>query len=188
MTIEVISSTTGKITLTELDMLDYDINYERLDRRNPETKRLLIELLEAVKEEKNIDLCSEKLYVEAFPQNDGGCLLYISVLSEKQKTKAELYTEIVCETDDVQSLISLCCTLYKNFSHLIRESELYFDKRHYRLIINTFPKTENKTLSIIGEYACPSGKGEITGAFTREHFDVLIENDAVKKISEFFNP
>ena len=183
MTIEVISTNTVKITLTEVDMLDYDINYERLDRKNPETKRLLIELLEAVREEKNIDLCSEKLYVEAFPQNDGGCLLYISILNDRLKPKIELYSELVCEIDDLDSVIALCSRVYQSYSHLIRSSELYFNGKKYRLIINTFPKVDNKINNLLNEYGNETGKGELLSASTREHFEPILEKEAIERLS-----
>ena len=183
MTIEVISSNTVKITLTEVDMLDYDINYERLDRKNPETKRLLIELLEAVREEKNIDLCSEKLYVEAFPQNDGGCLLYISILNDRLKTKPELYSELVCEIEELSSTIALSVRIYKNYSHLIRSSELYFNGEVYRLIVNTFPKADNKLTNLLNEFGSVTGKGETLCASTREHFQTILASDAIEKLS-----
>lgn len=165
-------------------MLDYDINYERLDRKNPETKRLLIELLEAVRDEKNIDLCSEKLYVEAFPQNDGGCLLYISILNDRLKPKIELFSELVCEIEDINTLISLCARIYKNYSYLIRTSELYFDGKVYRLIINTFPKADSKINNLLNEYGSLVGKGEILSSSTREHFDQVVEKDAIEKLSQ----
>lgn len=183
MTIEVISTNTVKITLTELDMLDYDINYERLDRKNPETKRLLIELLEAVREEKNIDLCSEKLYVEAFPQNDGGCLLYISILNDRLKPKIELYSELVCEIEDLTHLIAVSARIYKGCSHLVRSSELYFNGKKYRLIINTFPKADTKISSLLNEYGNQTGKGELLSASTREHFKPILEKEAIEKLS-----
>ena len=183
MNIEIISNNTVKITLSEVDMLDYDINYERLDKKNPETKRLLIELLEAVRDEKNIDLSSEKLYVEAFPQNDGGCLLYISILNDKLKPKMEIYTELVCEINDLNNLISLSSKIFKSYSHLIRGSELYFNENNYRLIINTFPKADSKLCIILSEYGCLIGKGEIISSSTKEHFDLLIDKDAIEKLS-----
>jgi len=183
LTIEIISTNTVKITLSEGDMLDYDINYERLDRKNPETKRLLIELLEAVRDEKNIDLCSEKLYVEAFPQNNGGCLLYISILNDRLKPKVELYSELICEISDLNNLLPLCSRIFKGFSHIIRTSELYFDGKIYRLIINTLPKTDKKICNLLNEYGNLIGKGEIIGASTREHFDTIIEKDAIEKLS-----
>ncbi len=164
-------------------MLDYDINYERLDRKNPETKRLLIELLEAVRDEKNIDLSSEKLYVEAFPQNDGGCLLYISVLNDKLKPKIELYSEIVCEISDICELLPLCSKLYKSYSHLLRSSELFFNEKTYRLIINTFSKSDIKLSTFLSEYGNLIGKGEVISASTREHFINIIDKDAVEKLS-----
>ena len=185
MTIEVISSNTIKITLSELDMIEYDISYENLDRKNPETKRLLIELLQTIRLEKNIDLTSEKLFVEAFPQTNGGCLLYISLLNEKVRVKSEnnvLYNCVVCEVLNIEQLSEMCYQLYNRYSHLIHNSELYTNNESYRLIIHTFSKLEDKLKSILNEYSIIKGKGEIICSTTREYYKVLIEEDAVEKI------
>lgn len=176
---------TVKITLTEPDMLNYDIDYQTLDKKNPDTRRLLLELLETVRDEKDIDLTDEKLYVEVFPKNDGGCLLYISMLNSRIRAKKELYSEIICEIEEKSDLITLCKGMFHSHSHLIRNSELYTANNRFRLIISTFSKAEGRLSHIICEYGSILGRGEIFAAATREHCEVIVEADAVEKLSKF---
>lgn len=82
MQIDVLSPNTLKLTLTKIDMSDLDIKYESLSARNPETKRLLAHVLKNIQHDSQpgFSLTGERLFVEAFPRADGGCMLYISCL------------------------------------------------------------------------------------------------------------
>ena len=100
MTIEIISSNTIKVVLDQFDMSAYDISFEELDRSSPETKKLLIDLIENINEGKNVNLTDERIFVEAFPKDDGGCLLYLSMLSNTIKKATEntgLYSSVICK-------------------------------------------------------------------------------------------
>jgi negative regulator of genetic competence, sporulation and motility len=87
MQIDVLSQNTLKLTLSRLDMFDLDIKYESLSGKNPDTRRLLSHVLRTVKLDKSatVDFSGERLFVEAFPRPDGGCMLYISCLTEDGK-------------------------------------------------------------------------------------------------------
>ena len=90
MQIDVLSQNTLKLTLSRLDMFDLDIKYESLSGKNPDTKRLLSHVLRTVKLDKSsgVDFSGERLFVEAFPRPDGGCMLYISCLEEERSREA----------------------------------------------------------------------------------------------------
>ncbi|MCL2087375.1 MAG: adaptor protein MecA [Oscillospiraceae bacterium] len=89
MQIDVLSQNTLKLTLTRLDMFDLDIKYESLSGKNPETKRLLSHVLKSIQLDKKVgfDFSGERLFVEAFPRPDGGCMLYISSLENESFAK-----------------------------------------------------------------------------------------------------
>ena len=121
MKIDVLSGSTVKITLSGGDMRDYDVKYESLSRKSPDTKRLLGEVLKAVSLESDMffDANADRLFVEAFPRSDGGCMLYISSLEEEEKSArpkrgraaAQAPTTLVCGVEEVGALGSLCRTL-----------------------------------------------------------------------------
>ncbi|MCL2036111.1 MAG: adaptor protein MecA [Oscillospiraceae bacterium] len=96
MQIDVLSQNTLKLTLSRLDMFDLDIKYESLSGKNPDTKRLLSQVLRTVKLDKSsgVDFSGERLFVEAFPRPDGGCMLYISSLTEDSKNKSLSHNSI----------------------------------------------------------------------------------------------
>jgi len=94
MQIDVLSQNTLKLTLSETDMRELDIKYESLSPKNPETKRMLATVLRGVRRENKPEFAfsGEKLFVEAFPRSDGGCLLYISCLEDERRSKEERST------------------------------------------------------------------------------------------------
>lgn len=183
MLIEIISENTVKVTLTGADMEEYAVSYEELDRKNPETKQLLLELIDIIEEEKSLDLCAEKLFIEAFPQNDGGCLLYISIIDSKLKQKNNLYNEIVCTAPDSESLIALCRQLFRFCCHLFRKSELYIESDSFRLILHTFSKSDRKIRMFLSEYGTILGDGAALSERIREHGTPVLEENAVERLS-----
>lgn len=164
-------------------MEEYAVSYEELDRRNPETRQLLMELIDLIEEEKSLDLCEEKLFVEAFPQNDGGCLLYISIIDSSLKHKNNLYNEIICTVSDSESLIALCRQLFRFCCHLFRKSELYSECDGFRLILHTFSKSDKKIRMILSEYGTILGTSHILSEMIREHGKLILEDNAVERLS-----
>lgn len=184
MTIDLISNNTLKISLSKKDMSEFNIDYDILDKKNPETQIFILNLIEIVKEKKDIDLCSEKLYIEAFPQVNGGCLLYLSVLNEIIKEPKKIYTGIVCETNSIMDLINICNKLYNQCNYLIKISKLYYLNGKYRLILYIYSDADKKINYLLDEYQIENNTNEILISFTKEHFAHIINKNAIETISQ----
>jgi negative regulator of genetic competence, sporulation and motility len=203
MQIDVLSQNTLKLTLSRLDMFDLDIKYESLSGKNPDTKRLLSHVLRTVKLDKSsgVDFSGERLFVEAFPRPDGGCMLYISSLNEdgniekkavrlSAKPSPQLSsgrrlkpkeTQLLCRFDSLKGLEGVCRNLSWQQAHkrTAVTSSLYTDGSEYRLLVTC---DDTKLINtIVGEY------GEILDcerdlAHTREYYKLLAANDAVERL------
>ena len=187
MVIEVISSNTIKVILDENDMSSYDVSFEKLDRSSPETKRLLIDLIERIREEKSIDLSSERLFVEAFPKEDGGCLLYLSMLNSNVKVipeKSNLYNTVICRTDSPKDLMTIASKLYHLYSHILHNSELYYLEGVYILILHTFKRADKKLRSFLSEFCELTGSGDVDSSAIREHFSCVFPINAIEEINK----
>jgi len=111
MQIDILSSNTLKLTLSRLDMFDLDIKYESLSGKNPETKRLLAHVLKSIRLDQmshkvGFDFTCERIFVEAFPRPDGGCMLYVSSLEADgagKKRKAQLKPKETENPEEPQS-------------------------------------------------------------------------------------
>ncbi len=187
MLIEIISSNTIKVVLDEYDMAIYDISFDQLDRSSPETKRLLIDLIENINEEKNIDLSDERIFVEAFPKDDGGCLLYLSMLGTNIKVtpeKTSLYSSIICTVTDYAALQAICCNIFTMYSHITHNSELYFNDGSYYIILHTFKRADKKMRTFLSEYCEITGTGETDCSYIREYSQCLFPLNAIEEVTK----
>lgn len=185
MQIEMISSETIKVSLTKQDMDDYELTFESLDRSNIQTKELFIDIIEQIKLDMEMDFTDEKLFIEAIPRVDGGCLLYITALEPEEELAAKqksVSLSIVCEIENYNHLINLCSVIYAKHLHKVHKSELYYDQGSYRLILHTLKKQDIKLVTLVNEYAEVVGEGELFCSMTREHYDCIVNNRAVESV------
>jgi len=210
MQIDVLSQNTLKLTLSRLDMFDLDINYESLSGKNPDTKRLLSNVLSTVKLDKSagVDFSGERLFVEAFPRPDGGCMLYISCLTDENAqrrapsspVKSRVHREqpapvksglrrkkpILCRFSSINMLSGACCALAKQIERdrVSTGSELYGDGKEFRLFVTGEGGEASALIAIIlREYGEIVG-GDYESAVTKEHYKLIIGENAVEKLSQ----
>ncbi|MBQ3842726.1 MAG: adaptor protein MecA [Ruminiclostridium sp.] len=79
---DTLSRNTVKIVLTRGDMDRYSLESESLRTRSAESKRSLTGFLKKFQSESSLfkDHKPERLFLEAFPSDDGGCVMYVSTL------------------------------------------------------------------------------------------------------------
>ncbi len=79
---DTLSENTVKITLTSRDMSDYAIARESLLDRSAESRRSLTRFLKRFQSENELfrGKSADRLFLEAFPSDDGGCVMYVSTL------------------------------------------------------------------------------------------------------------
>ena len=184
MTIEQISDITIKVSLSERDLQMYNIS--SLESNNSNTKLMLIELIAQVQTVINRRLNYEELFIEAFACSDGGCILYISTMDTELRPikKSRVFSDILCEADKLEELISLSRHLQQHLNDHILCSELYHKNGLYRLILHTYAKSEEKLLSIVGEYSEILQSTSLARAVTREYYDCVMPQNAVDKIAD----
>lgn len=191
MRIDVLANNTVKITLNRIDMTEYDVDFDSLSQKNPDTKRLLVELLTIIRLEKNLDFTDGRLFIEAFPRNDGGCMLYISCLkklNEKnnpktiQKESKSIYkSQLICEVEGINSLIQLCVHLDTEKESF--KSSIYTHEDKYRIILQDSAIISDRIFRIMKEYGKIVGISSVLEAKTREHFSPISIGNGVQTIS-----
>lgn len=187
MKIEPLDDKTVKIVLTRPDMEAYCLTYEDMDYKNPDTKRVILHLIEEVKKQASIDLSSEKLFIEAFPYADGGCILYVNILegsSPAKKRKPGFDTPLVFAFDRLEDLVSLSARLNRQYGHIILKNALYLQENRYILLLYTYFKMDQQILHLLNEYGTFLGKGAITASLIREHSRELIQNNAIQTLEK----
>lgn len=189
MKIEPLDDKTVKIVLSKGDMDTFHLTYEEMDYQNPDTKRVLLKLIDAVRRESSVDLAGGKLFIEAFPYADGGCILYVNVLpgsgpERPARPKTGFDTPLVFLFGDLESLCRASARLQGRYSHTILKSSLYLLEGRYCLALYTYFKLDGPISRLLSEYGDFFGKGPVTAAFLREHGKVLCEEEALRTIVE----
>ncbi len=183
MKIELLNNNTIKVVLTVLDLLDYDIDYHHFDEESIETKSMLFELLDIIKDEKNIVFDNEKLFVEFFPDKYSGCVVYISEISSTNNyRKEDNPTEIVFQTNDIGALLCFSDRLIKTHKNIDIHSELYYLNGEYRMII--LSKLEEKITPLMSEFGLFLDSGEKIAASTREYYNKICNDKAIQRLSK----
>ena len=187
MKIEMPESGKIKILLDMEDMKALDISFEEMDYSNIETRRVIWTLLDEARRELNADIDpSGRMLIEVAPSEGGGCIMYFTVLAPEPSARPRRLLmkkplkPVVYEFDSVDSLLSIGDGV-KFLSADRPKSELYILGGKYRLII--YPSDPNGALTtVISEYGTCSGEGLIAAAYTREHWSLLSEGNALDNI------
>ena len=83
MELILISENKLKITLSECDMKQYDLDCDTLDYDNTETRRAFWNILDEAKHRTGFDAASQRVFIQLYPSKGGGCEMYVTKLSLK---------------------------------------------------------------------------------------------------------
>lgn len=189
MKIEPLDDKTVKILLSKEDMESFQITYEEMDYKKADTKRVLLSLIDAVKKESSIDLSKGRLYIEAFPYADGGCILYVNLLGPAGQThppkhKTSFDTPLIYRFDGLPALCAAAKRLNGRYGHAILKNALFRLDGSYCLSLYTYFKLDDPISRLLGEYGQYFGKGAVASALLREHGQELLAQDAIQTIAE----
>lgn len=89
MNIILITDNRLKVTLTEQDLNGYGIRIEDIDYGNTETKRVFWTILDRAKNETGFDAAQSRIFIQIYPDTQGGCEMYVSRIGEKRPESGE---------------------------------------------------------------------------------------------------
>ena len=78
-----------KITLSECDMKQYDLNCDTIDYDNTETRRAFWSILDEAKHRTGFDAASQRVFIQLYPSKEGGCEMYVTKLAVKDSAAPE---------------------------------------------------------------------------------------------------
>lgn len=157
---DALSTNTVKITLTEADMREYLLKSENIGQKTEETKRSFTKILEKFRKENAMfnGYSTDRLFLEAFAREDGGCVIYVSKLGRERAEHPEKTPEsrvLMCTAEDINSVIKLSEAIEAMFP--FSPSYLYSCNGSYRLIIISEKRYINRLFGVMSEY------GEVSG-------------------------
>lgn len=186
MKIEMLDDKTIKVLLTGRDMAHLQLNYSDINETDANAKKAIIKLLDEIKEETKIDLCSAKIFVEAFPYADGGCILYVTSITKKvqpPKSQAGFSAPLIFSFESLEPLIIMARGMSNQYGHIILKSSLYAKNSTYYLMIYSYYKLDEKLIRYACEYGAYYGKGAVCAAVIKEHSKEIIPSEALLILS-----
>lgn len=196
MELLLISENKLKITLSECDMRQYELDCNTIDYDNTETRRAFWSILDEAKHKTGFDAASQRVFIQLYPSKEGGCEMYVTKLGihtsaplddpPKRSYKLLPLTqrELAYSFDTLDMLIGVCRRLCSiGFSGVSEAFRTHTGR--YILIIDE--PEENAYISLnehsfIGEY----GKRENLKSvrlMTDEHAECLCEKNAVELLA-----
>jgi hypothetical protein len=130
-----------------------------------------------------------KILVEILPDETGGCVLCFTAVHGLRITPDG------CEIEPVVYAFAGACDmvcgvtgLYALYGHRIYKSSLYVGKDGFRLVVRALDYNDRQSGRFLEEFAYVVGSGEVFAAYVDEHFDLIIEDDAVDIIGKNLPP
>ena len=173
-------------------MASLDMTCEEMDYDNTGTKRIFWEILDKAKRQIGFDAGSEKLFVQVYPDKNGGCLMYVTKDAQKgdpytyeKKYRSKLYTgikkkRVLYMFEDSEALIEACGQL--NLTGYNGKSDIFADGDRYYLYIED---NREPMLELAGEYGVLINNPYFM-FYLEEHTKKIASGDAVRKFSEVF--
>ena len=176
-----------KVDLTAQDLTQLGLGYEELDHKDERTRIVLIDLIAKGRAAAGFSPRSAKLYIEIYPREEGGCVIYYTRLTTGQLDSGGSFlpgpTPVVFAFEDLGILLRAsqrACALYR---HRILKSCLYARERCYRLIIYPLDFGGGTVVSFLREYARLIGEGSVLAAHIEEHWQLLIADNALETLA-----
>jgi negative regulator of genetic competence, sporulation and motility len=189
-----ISENKAKIMLTREDVRRFDLDTEKLNYSDPETRNKIWKVLDQLKDSCNFDHKGYKLLIQFYPSRDGGAELFITKL-ENLPYKSE---RILSCAEDIAMLQSQCDVYnFKSLEDLTKAarilnakkgvlgSELYYDDDSgYYLKLETRGLNKNGNIcefTVVLEFAERINRERYP--YIREHCRSLAEKNAIELLA-----
>ncbi len=177
------------VELTTDDMSELDITYERMDYSNIETRRVIWTLLDRARQTLGRDIDpSGKMLIEALPKPSGGCVIYFTVLDDGLRADGrrnifQIKKEHVMSFDfDTVDTLTSCAEAVSVSGEVLPKSSLFECDGRYRLIVSSDCRHQ-WLKNLFSEYCSGCCSGALFAEFTREHWNLLAEDDAIQKLT-----
>lgn len=188
--IEIIDEKTIKILLSVEDMQEFHLTYEQMDYNDTVTRKAILSIVQKIRQDTTVDLEMNKLFIEAFPDTSGGCILYVNLIEAQQMQslksgKQSFDTPLIFILENIDLVAGVSSRLMKEHSHLIIHSSLYQMEQRYYLLLYTYCRMEKKIICLLKEYGSYLGKGAILSAFVHEHGKEILKDNAIETITQY---
>lgn len=173
-----------KVTLSAEDMRELALDYTQMDHSDPSTRRALADILDRARNQVQFDPQGARLFIEVLPCDGGGCVVCFTCLHSglgRSCTEPVLF-----EFDDMQTLLDGAAGVYRQYRQRIHRSMLYRMDGKYRLVLYPLDYADRLSVYFLGEYGRKVGEGRLSAAYTDEHGQAVIAEEAIETLARYF--
>lgn len=194
-----------KVVLTPFDMIKYDLTCDKIDYDNTETRKAVWSILDHAKHETGFDAATGRIYIQVYPEKNGGCEIYITKLQKQELPSASDMNETeekaidigkgsptVYRFENAENMMRVCRSLkqrgYSMKSGAFMEETRQKQHRYYLLLCEPTPTASTKKTKYLRNNLFIDEFGthiDHTCAvpYLKEHCRCLCEFDAVETFS-----
>ncbi len=181
-----------KVMISEEEMEMRAITFAQLDYRSPRTKELLLTILTEARTQTGFDPRDTKLFIEVYPEPNGGCTLYFTELFHLEermdyRSHQGVVYPLVFAFEDVNLMIDAAVNLFHRYSHRVHKSSLFHMGEDYMLILYPIAAADRQLMALMTEYGWLAGEGELYASYVREHGAPIVEDSAIDMISVYLS-
>jgi negative regulator of genetic competence, sporulation and motility len=178
--IEKMGQETVKVTVSHIELREYNIEPGTLNKDNEGTKVFFVDVFAEIKRKFAVVMKGMHRDLEVFTLMEDTTMIYISMMNEPEDEIEDKYTYIFF-SDRLEELALAAKDIStanpsQTMTESGTESKFYISDEGYFLVI--------KTDSIIFKTSHAIGAGEYCAEYIEEHFEVIEEENAVKKLAE----
>lgn len=183
-----------KILLDESEMLKYRLNSVNAESCDSGFRRNFFKILEQAKEAVGFDVGGDKVLIQFYPLQDGGCEVFVTKLgllsdaSAKMVSRSEKITMLskrvgLYSFESLDDVIAVCKTISDRSKKEPPRSDLYSAGGRFFLTIDEYGKGgETMEFPFIIEYGTALPRELVP--YISEHAELVIKENAVKGSSE----
>ena len=179
MKMELLESGCLKIVLSNEDLEEMGLTFDRLDYRNAETQRAIQRLLLLARQETGFHHNGD-LTVEAIPLEDGCLLLLTPAYARRRVRMKKAVGPYIYRVPDINRLQAQRGDAPERT--LTAGSSLYQLGGAYGLVLYPAMPLTKEASALLQEFAQPAGEGDAAAAFAAEHGQPLAIGDALPRL------
>ncbi len=166
-----------RVFLSDEELQDWGLSFERLSMRSPCTRALLSALLTDAFEGELLP--ADGIIAEVFPVEGGCCLLFSR---ESKRENATYNSSPLCVVfSDVDALFSFCKAAAGTCP---AGGSLYVYDGCPCLVLIPTPARMAQTTALLSQWECSVQYGEAAAAFLAEHGSLVFAGDALERLNE----
>ncbi len=165
-----------RVFLSDEELQDWGLSFERLSGRSPCTRALLSALLVAASEGE--PLSADGMTAEVFPVEGGCFLLFSGEGGESFASEPTPFCAAFCDVDALFSFCKAAGVLTSPHSALVTyENRLW-------LLLTPHPEEAGHAAVLLSEWDCFVACGKAPAAFLAEHGTVVFADNALQRLNE----